>query len=322
MSIRLLRAADVARGCTMAEAIDAVAEGFRALSDGRAHAPARVGIPLTAGGVSLAMPCSIDGWAYASLKVVNVAPANIPAGLPLIYATIVLSDARTGRALAVLDGATITALRTGAAGGVAARTLAPPDASVLALFGAGAQARSQLLAAAAVRGLREARVVEPDGGRAAAFLAWAATIPALARVTVRVAPADAAVRGADLVVTATTSAVPVFDGAALAAGVHVTAVGAFTPTTRELDDATVRGARLVVDERHAAFAEAGELQGLRPEDAAEIGEVLAGRVPGRSSRAERTIFKSVGNAVQDLVVAAHVYERALAEGFGQEVADL
>lgn len=323
MSVRLLRAPEVARGCAMAEAIEAVAEGFRALSEGRAHAPARVGVPLAGEGVSLAMPCSIDGWAYASVKVVNVAPGNVAARLPLIHATVVLIEARTGRALAILDGTSVTALRTGASGGVAARALARPDASVLALFGAGAQARTQLLgAAAALPGLREARVVARDASHTAAFVAWARTEPALAGVAVRAAGAGEALRGADLVVTATTSATPVFDGAALAPGVHVTAVGAFRPTARELDEATIRGARLVVDERHAAFAEAGELQGLRPEDAAELGEVLAGRAPGRTSRDERTVFKSVGNAVQDLVVAARVYERALAEDFGEEVADL
>ena len=322
MSLRLLRAPEVARGCAMTEAIEAVALGFRALSEGRAHAPARVGVPLAGTGVSLAMPCSIDGWAYASVKVVNVAPGNVAAGLPLIHAAVVLTDARTGRTLAVLDGTSVTALRTGASGGVAVRALARPDASVLALYGAGAQARTQLLGAAAVRRLREVRVVTRDASHAAAFVAWARDEPALAGVAVRAAGAAEALRGADLVVTATTSASPVFDGAALAPGVHVTAVGAFRPTARELDEATLRGAHVVVDERHAAFAEAGELQGLRPEDAVELGEVLAGRAPGRTSRDERTIFKSVGNAVQDLVVAARVYERALAEGFGDEVADL
>ena len=306
----------------MAEAIEAVAGGFVALSAGRAHAPARVGVPLDRGGVSLAMPCSVEGIAFASVKVVSVAPQNAAAGLPLIHATIVLLDAASGRTLAILDGASVTALRTGAAGGVAARALAREDAAVLALFGAGAQARTQLLAAATVRRLVEVRVVDRDPRYAEALVAWARGIPALAAVAIRTATSADAVRDADIVVTATTSAVPVFDGALLGEGVHVTAVGAFTPTARELDERTLAGARIVVDERHAAFAEAGELQGLRPEDAIELGVVLAGSAPGRRTERERTVFKSVGNAVQDLVVAVRVYERAVAEGFGEVVASL
>lgn len=306
----------------MADAIQAVAEGFRALSDGRAHAPARVGVPLREGGVTLAMPCSIEGLPYASVKVVSVAPANLGFGIPLISATLVLLDVTTGSPLALLDGTSLTALRTGASGGVAARALALGDARILALFGVGAQARTQLLAAVAVRPLTEVRVVARDPAHVAAFLAWARSVPELAAVSLREATAADALRGAHIVITATSSATPVFDGALLEAGVHITAVGSFRPTTRELDAATVRGARIVVDEREAAFVEAGELQGLRPEDAVEIGAVLAGTAVGRRSDDERTIFKSVGNAVQDLVVAARVYERSLAEGFGESVAAL
>jgi len=122
------------------------------------------------------------------------------------------------------------------------------------------------------------------------------------------------------VVTATSSHAPVFQGAWLADGVHVTAVGSFTPDMRELDDETLRGARIVVDQRAAALAEAGELRGRRDDEIVELGEILAGRVPGRSNDHERTIFKSVGNAIQDLVVAARAYERARALGVGEEIA--
>lgn len=306
----------------MPEAIEAVADGFRALSDKRAHVPVRTRVPLADDGVTLAMPCSIDGWPYVSVKVVSVAPRNAALDLPLIHAAVLLVDARSGRVLALVDGDSLTALRTGAAGGVAARALAREDATRLALFGTGVQARAQLLAAAAVRPLGEVRVAARRRAQAEAFVAWAAREPSLAGAQVHPASADDAVRGADIVVTATSSSTPVFDGSRLDPGVHVTAVGSFRASARELDEATLRGARVVVDERAAAFAEAGELQGLRAGEAAEIGEVLSGVAVGRRSRSERTVFKSVGNAVQDLVVATRVYDRARAAGFGQEIAEL
>ncbi len=128
-----------------------------------------------------------------------------------------------------------------------------------------------------------------------------------------------AVTDADVVVTATTSRTPVLHGEWLAAGVHVTAVGSFTPDMRELDDETLRSARLVVDQRAAALAEAGELRGRRAEELVELGEIVAGQVPGRTNDRERTVFKSVGNAIQDLVVAARAYERARELGVGEEI---
>jgi len=317
--VLLIRAADVARACSMPEAIDAVAEGFAALSDGRATVPVRASVPLRDGAVALAMPASLAGGPYYSVKVVTVASGNATRGLPAVLASVALGDAATGTLLALIDGTSLTALRTGAGGGVAARALARKDASVLALFGAGVQARTQLLAAAAVRKLRDARVVGRDAGRVARFVEWARGEASLAGVAVGASDAGAALAGADIVVTATSSSTPVFDGRGLGQGVHVTAVGAFTPEMRELDDATLRGARIFVDERAAALAEAGELRGLTSGDVVEIGEVLAGTAPGRRSQDERTLFKSVGNAIQDLVVASRVYERARELGLGEDV---
>src|SRR5439155_601471 len=159
--------------------------------------------------------------------------------------TVLLGDAATGELLALIDGTALTALRTGAAGGVAARALSRPGASRVALFGAGAQARTQLLALAAVRPITDVRVVTRDPVHAAALRAWAAHERALAAVAVQPAAPKDALAGADIVVTATSSHTAVFQGAWLPDGVHVTAVGSFTPEMRELDDETLRGARLV-----------------------------------------------------------------------------
>jgi alanine dehydrogenase len=304
----------------MPDAISAVREGFAALSAGRAAVPVRASVPLAAAGVALSMPASLSGGRHWSVKLVTVAPGNPGRGLPLVGATVLLGDAETGRPLALLDGTAVTSLRTGAAGGVAAEALARRDAAVVTLFGAGAQARTQLEAVVCVLGgrLRELRIASRDLGRARA-LAEAASLPPGVSVVIQRAPGDI-VRGADIVITATSSTTPVFDGTALGEGSHVTAVGSFTPAMRELDEAAMRGARVVVDQREAALAEAGELQGMRPEDVVEIGEVIAGRVPGRRDERERTVFKSVGNAVQDLVVASRVHERALELGLGEEIA--
>lgn len=315
--VLLIRATDLARACPMADAIDAVAPGFVALSEGRAHVPVRIGGPIAEGGGTHAMPATLDGSPYFSVKIVAVAPAAPAAGFPLVNATVLLGDAVTGAPLAILEGASLTALRTGAAGGVAARALAALDASVLALFGAGAQARTQLAAALAVRPIAEVRIVARERRHAETFAAWARG--AHPEVRFDVSTADAAIDGAGIVITATSSAVPVFSGQRLADGAHVTAVGAFRPETRELDDATMRGARIVVDQRAGALHEAGEIQGLGPGDVVELGEVLAGTVPGRTAPGERTVFKSVGNGIQDLVVASLVYERCRSLGIGEEI---
>ncbi|HEY8732481.1 MAG TPA: ornithine cyclodeaminase family protein [Candidatus Limnocylindria bacterium] len=320
MTVRLLRAADVAIGCPMVDAIDAVAGGFAALSTGQATVPVRLAIPLRHEGVALTMPAALVGSSSYSVKVVSVAPQNALAGRPIVLATVLLGDAATGELLALVDGTALTALRTGAAGGVAARALSRPGAGRVALFGAGAQARTQLLGLVAVRPITEVRVVTRDPAHAAALRAWAAHERALGDVAIHPATAQEAVDDADIVVTATSSRAPVFQGGWLPAGVHVTAVGSYTPEMRELDDETLRGARIVVDERRAALAEAGELRGRRDDEVIELGEILSGRALGRTDDRQRTVFKSVGNAIQDLVVAARVYERALELGLGEQIA--
>ena len=320
MTLRLLRGSDVRAACPMALAIDAVADGFVALSSGRTTVPLRSRIGLAGGAVALTMPAGRDGAPYYAVKLVSVVPGNPGRGRPLVGALVLLADALTGETLAIIDGEAVTALRTGAAGGVAARTLALPDARIVALFGAGIQAREQLLALAAVRDLGLVRVVTRSPAHAGAFLRWSAERPELSAVRLEAGTADAAVADAEIVVTATSSPTPVFSGARLRPGVHITAVGAFTLETRELDEATMRGAAVFVDHRPAALAEAGELRGLHPEDVVEIGAVIAGRAPGRTSPTERTIFKSVGNAIQDLAVASAVYDRSRELGLGEEVA--
>lgn len=323
----LLRSADLGKACPMADAIAAVRQGFAELSAGEATVPVRTSVPLAGGGVALAMPASSAGGRYFVVKVVAVAPGNAARGLPAVPATLLLGDAETGAALALMEGAALTALRTGAAGGVAAALLARSDSAVATVFGAGVQARAQMLAlATALAGtLREIRVVGRGEPGTRELAQWALEQKELRSLIIRSGSRSEqewvreATGDADIVVTATSSAEPVFPGRLLGEGVHISAIGSFRPAARELDEEALEAARIVVDQREAALAEAGELQGFRGADVVEIGEVISGRAAGRTSRGQRTVFKSVGNAVQDLVVASHAYERARDLGIGEEI---
>ena len=323
MQIRILSAADVRASIDMPAAIDAMREAFAALSDGRANVPMR--LPLeTEHGVTLFMPAHMTGVGSKSLdevagaKVVSVNPGNASAGLPAIHAVVLAIDPVSGQLRSLMDGTWLTALRTGAIGGLAADLMARDDARVVALFGAGVQARTQLEAVRCVRGVTEVRIVASSGASADRLVSELDGLEAR-----RVDDPDEAVAGADIVIAATSSSTPVFDGARIEPGTHVTGVGSFTTDMREVDTTLVQRARVIVDQREAILEEAGDIVGpMRDGDVdasvmvAEIGDVVLGRVPGRTASDEITFFKSVGNAVQDLSVAARVLEAAEREGLG------
>jgi ornithine cyclodeaminase/alanine dehydrogenase-like protein (mu-crystallin family) len=244
--------------------------------------------------------------------------------LPRIRALVLLFDATDGSPLAIVHGGELTAIRTGAASGAATEILARTASTRAAVFGAGLQARRQLEAVCSVRSIRGARVFDPCGeaaGRFAREMAAALGIP----VDVASSPAGA-LDGADVVCTATTSAVPVFDDRDLAPGAHINAIGSYKPDAREIPAETVERARVVVDSLGAALEEAGDLvlplrEGRigRAHIETELGEVISGRKEGRRSDGEVTLFKSVGVATQDLAAAARAVERARAMGLGRDV---
>lgn len=311
---------------SMREAIDAVEGAFRAHAAGRVRMPQRAVVEVPAhAGIHLSMPAWVGGAEEGlGLKVVTVYPDNPAArGLPTVMAIMVLNDPSSGAVLAIMDAGYMTAVRTGAAGGVAARYLARAGARTAGIFGAGVQAETQLEAICAVRPIEAATVYDSDPARASNYVA------AMSRrlsIDVKVAsePREA-VTGKDIVVTATTSPRPVFDGAWLEPGQHVTAVGAHTPATRELDTVTITRSRVVVDLVEACLAEAGDIIIPIREGAmgtghihASLGEVVSGQKPGRQSEEEITVFKSVGLALQDVAVARLVYDKARASGAGTE----
>jgi ornithine cyclodeaminase/alanine dehydrogenase-like protein (mu-crystallin family) len=311
-ALRVVTADDVASALPVAAAVDALEEAFG--SGQVLQAPTRTQLPF-ADGTLLAMPAVRDptsGGPLGGVKVVTVRGTNAQIGAPSVQGLYILFGGETLSPLAVVDGVALTDLRTSAVSALAARLLALPHAHRLLIFGAGAQARAHLRALCAVRPIDEVIVVGRDGGRAAALIAEAAAMGLSARPG---EPDDVA--RADLVCTCTTSPRPLFDGAMLQPGTHVTAVGAYQPHTRELDDTTVTRGRLVVEDRAAALAEAGELclpiaAGLLRESdiVADLSELCRGAVVRRDAD-DITVFKSVGLAVEDLVVADALF-RALA----------
>jgi len=283
----------------MEDLIPAMAKALADLSSGKVVQPMRVMVPIAEHQGFLGLMPAYGGALGA--KLVTFYPSN--QGIPTHHAMIVLFRPETGEPLVTMDGRLITEMRTAAVSAVATRLLARPEASVLGMLGSGVQARSHLEALRLVRPFREVRVWSP---RNAAAFATQFGIRAAAS-------AEEAVRGADVVVVATTSQTPVLSGAWLSPGTHINAVGAPRPTWRELDDDVVRKARLYVESREAATRESGDVIAAG-QIFAEIGEVVAGGKPGRQSADEITLFKSVGVAVEDVVSADLVYRRAVQAG--------
>lgn len=292
---------------------DAIAALEAAFAQGpMPEAPLRSSVPAGTGEM-LAMPVADDG--AAGIKVVTVNPPNPGKGRPLIQGLYVLFMGEYLEPVAIFDGAAITRLRTAAVSGLATDLLAREDSRRLVVFGAGTQAQAHLEAMLAVRRIDEVSIVDKDVRRAQAAVAKARALGADAEVA-----GPSAVAEADIVCTCTTSREPVFDGTLLREGTHVNAIGAYKPDTRELDDEAVRRALVVVESREAALEEAGDLlipmnNGVIGEEhiVAELGDVAGGkRVRMRTE--DVTLFKSVGIAYEDLVVARAAYGRVDGEG--------
>jgi ornithine cyclodeaminase/alanine dehydrogenase-like protein (mu-crystallin family) len=322
MPILYLSPDDVRRALPMPAAIEAMREAFRQLSSGQVTLPTRQRLEAPdEHGVALVMPCHSSAHKLFSLKLVTVFHENPRRGLPLIQAVVILADGATGEHLAVMDGASLTAIRTGAASGVATDVLARRDAAVAAVFGAGVQARTQLEAVCCVRSIRRASVYDLDATAAERFAAE--MTQKLGLLVERAATPAETVKGADVICTATTSTTPVFEDGDLAPGTHVNGVGSYRPDMTEIPSAAVCRARVVVDHRTSALEEAGDLidplsRGLIPQSHVhtELGEILLGRSPGRRTADEITLFKSVGVAIQDLCAASAALENARRLGLG------
>ncbi|MDQ6883059.1 MAG: ornithine cyclodeaminase family protein [Candidatus Dormibacteraeota bacterium] len=329
MDVLVLSAADVMHLLPMRDCIRVVREALAALARGKAIVPLRTVMRLPDGsgflGVMPGYLGSDEGREAAlGMKAVCVFPGNSARGIDTHQGAVVLFDQETGQLAALMDGATVTAIRTAAVSGVATDLLARKDAGALAILGAGVQARTHLEAIGAVRNLTKVRVWSRDPGHVARFVKEA-------RGTYRgridaAGTAEEAVRGADIVVTVTASPQPIISRAWIKDDAHINAVGASIPTAREIDSETMTAARLFVDRRESALNEAGDVLIPMREGAfgpdhieAELGEVIIGKHAGRRSSGELTLFKSLGIAVEDVATAAYIVARAKETGVGQKV---
>lgn len=328
MGIKFLTRSDVLKAVPMADAIEVVKNAYVRLSSGDAVLPLRIQIPVPdEEGVTLFMPAFLPREQALGMKVVSVFPHNREKNIPTIHALVVVCEATTGCPAAVVEGTTLTALRTGAASGVATDLLARKDARTLAIIGAGVQGRTQLEAVCTVRRIESVRVYDTDPHAAEAFVRDAPRLSSAVPEDIQAtSAAEDAVSEADIICTATTSPTPVFEPESVSPGTHINAIGSYTPQVQEIPEKTVLSSRVFVDSRSACLEEAGDLiipleKGLisPAHIVGEIGEAAAGRIRGRTSDDEITLFKSVGLAVQDMAVARRALEKADELGLGTDI---
>lgn len=321
----LLNRSDVMSVLDMKDCVGIVEKAFGELSNGTAVLPLRIAIT-PPDGLAVYMPAYLKDMKALACKVVSVYKNNpVKHDLPTTIGKVLLQDPETGDVICIMDGGYLTAVRTGAASGVATKYLARGDKrQTCAVFGAGVQAKMQLWAMASVRDLARAYVYDVSQAAADAFVAEMG--PKLGLAIVRAGSPDEAL-DADIICTATSSATPVFDGSRVREGTHINGIGSHTPNARELDTAIVKRSLVVGDSREACFKEAGDLIIPLREGAiteahfhAELGDLVTGKTTGRTGAGEITLFKSNGIAVQDAAAAKLVYEKAVAAGIGAQVA--
>jgi len=321
MTLRILTADDIRQALPMPAAINAMRQAFSELARGQAQMPKRMVINTPAGD-TLFMPAFLPESGALAQKIVSVFPENAGRGLPTINGLVVVLDAETGAVKALLEGSTLTAIRTGAASGLATKLLARTNSQILAMIGAGGQAYDQIRAVLAVRDIFEVRITSKSG-RSAEKLARRLQAEG---INARATDTREAVQGADIITAATDSNTPVFLDADVAPGTHINLVGAYTRDMQEAPASTIMRARVFVDDVMAAAHEAGDI--IKPiranlystnDLAGTLGELLLGKVSGRASDEEITVFKSVGLAVQDAAAAARALAAAEKKGLGNVI---
>lgn len=325
MKVLIINQAEVRQLLPMAECIDVMAEALKALARGDAILPLRpvMWLPERVGAMGL-MPSYLADIQAMGLKVISIFLGNHGTEFDSHMGAVLLFEAKHGQLLSLMDASEITAIRTAAVSGLATKLLAREETSRLAILGSGVQAKTHLAAMLHVRDIQQVRVWSRDFDHAARFAERAS---ARHHITVEAASTAAeAVADADIICTTTSSPTPVLMGEWITAGAHINAVGSSVPSTRELDTAAVVKARLFVDRRESTLNEAGDFlmpkqEGVVGDDhiQGEIGEILLGKIEGRRTPQEITLFKSLGLAVEDLAAANHIYKKAIEMGMGVAV---
>lgn len=324
----LLSREDIKKVFSIQDAIVADKKAFTLVADKKCDSPLRTNIQAPKyDGCFLFMPAYIEEMDTASLKTVNIFPHNIDSGLPTSPAQVLLIDGKTGIVTAVLDGTHVTQLRTGASSGVAFDLLAKKDCRIGALIGTGGQAATQLEAMVAVRNLKEVRVYDLNYERTASFAArMQEELKAYGTKITAVRSSDEAIDNADLLITVTPSAKPVFDGTKIKKGCTVSCVGAYQHHMQEMDPAILpRASKIYFDSQEAVLSESGDIllpleEGIITEEdfTGNIGDVIKGTLTGRENDDEIIVYETVGVGAQDLVTAKTIYEKALAAGVGMQ----
>ena len=325
----ILSAQDVRESLPMRDAIELMKRAFAALERGEATVPLRTHLSARDDeGITLVMPARVDGESSSlAVKIVSVFDRNVAAGIPKTQAAVIVLEPDTGRPLALIEGSALTAIRTAAASGAATDLLAHPESETLAILGAGVQARSHIEAMCSVRPITTIRVFGPTPGKVDALIHELKSTQRHRGEIFRAESGADAIREADIICTTTTSSTPVFDDVDVKPGAHINAVGSYTPDACEISGATVARAWVAVDDRGAAWAEAGDLIQARDNgliDAghirAELGELVIDQGLRPTDPRQVTLFKSVGVAVQDAFAASAALEGAKKLGLGTVVA--
>jgi len=320
----LLNREEVISVLDMKDCMDVVEKAFGELANGTTVLPLRINIQ-PPDGTSLYMPAYLKDMGALACKIVTVYKNNPKKfNLPIIIGKVLLQNPETGDVICIMDGSYLTAVRTGAASGVATKYLARKDKDQIAgIFGAGAQARTQLWAVSVARDISKAYVYDIFDEAVDKLI-----VEMSKKLNIEIIKKDSPdkILEADIICTATTSATPVFDGAKVKEGTHINAIGSYTPDTRELDTEIIRRSKLTGDSKEVCFSEPGDITIPLKEGSinashfyAELGEVIVGKKHGRVDDKEITIFKSNGLAIQDAAAAKLVYEKAIKAGIGVEV---
>jgi ornithine cyclodeaminase/alanine dehydrogenase-like protein (mu-crystallin family) len=295
----------------MSEAIELMKKAFTQITNNTITIPQRINLDMPkVNADSLIMPVySADDKKYG-VKIVSLNQDNPSKNLPFIHALMILFDSENGKPLAILDAENLTAIRTGAASGLATKLLSNPESSIAAIFGAGVQAKYQLKAICEIREIKKVFLFEKNQSKAESFKD---EMESELGITIQINDDQKALKDAQVICTATTSTDPVFNDKYIAGGTHINAIGSYQPDKREIPTETVNRASIFVDSKDACLKEAGDLiipmnEGNKI-SVTEIGEVLQNNKPGSSSEEELTLFKSVGNAAQDLICAIHIFNK-------------
>lgn len=321
--IRLIKSSEIKEHFTIAEAIDAMAEAFESLSSGNSEVPQRYVTTFGKESLSLLVkPVFVQSENRAALKILTQKEMGKVKGIPAIVGVVMLLDTLTGEILAIMDGEYLTALRTGAASGLATKYFARKNAKTMAIFGCGAQGKTQLEAVSNVRNISKIWLFDKNRKSAESLISELKT---KINADIEIADNLNVLKECDIICTATNSEKPLFHLEHLKEGVHINAIGSFKPSMQEIDPNILLNASIFVDQKETCLAESGDL--IKPINyglfsashiKGEIGDYALGNNKGRTSEEEITVFKSVGVAIQDYVVASKIYEKSISHSFGKD----